>query len=59
MLKLTISRDDLIFGALVINSRRDSYSSVGCLATTNKKKRNPVIGIASWSCPQTSEEKGR
>lgn len=39
MLKLTISRDELIFGALVINSRRDSYSSASCY-------RN------SWSCPQ-------
>lgn len=53
-LKLTISRDELIFGDLVIKSRRDSYSSAGCLIT-KKKKRGSREGICyrnSWSCPQ-------
>lgn len=48
-LKLTISRDELIFGDLVIKSRRDSYSSAGCLITKKKKEdqgKESVIGIA-------------
>jgi hypothetical protein len=55
MLKLTIFRDELIFGALVTKSRRDSYSSAGCLAIKGRI-REGISGHVS-NCSEKREKK--
>lgn len=46
----------------MINSRRDSYSSAGCLVTKRKEKdqgRNPVIRIAGHDPKERKKRKGK